>query len=110
VGGIDRDRLTRGAVADEVHEVDHLARQRVVRGDVPTSEQLAEVEAVVHGSRIRTVPPLSDSSGTTRAARRGTRRRTGRSPVAGRGPAIPQAPVRPAGADRPGSGAAPQLT
>ena len=50
VRGVDDERLARLAVADEVHEVDHLAGDRVVGGEVAAGEQLAEVQAIVaHG-------------------------------------------------------------
>jgi fatty acid desaturase len=49
VGGVDGDGLAGLAIADEVDEVDHLAGQRIVLGDVATGEQLAEVEATGGG-------------------------------------------------------------
>ena len=45
VRGVDRDRLARLAVADEVHEVDHLLRDLVVAREVAAREQLAEVRS-----------------------------------------------------------------
>ncbi len=45
VRGVDRDGLALLAVADEVHEVHHLARDRVVTREVASGEELAEVEA-----------------------------------------------------------------
>ena len=44
---VDHDRLARLAVADEVDEVHHLARQRVVAREVGARQQLAEVEPVL---------------------------------------------------------------
>ena len=46
VGGVDGDGLAGLPVADQVHEVDHLAGDGIGRGDVPPGEELAEVEAV----------------------------------------------------------------
>ena len=48
VRGIDRDRLARFAVADEVYEVGHLARDLIVVGEVASREELAKVQAVLH--------------------------------------------------------------
>ena len=45
---IDGDRLAGLAVADQVHEVDHLGCYGVVVGEVPAGEQLAEVQAIGH--------------------------------------------------------------
>ena len=47
VRGVDRDRLAGLAVADEVDEVDHLLRDRIVTREVPPREQLPEVEPIV---------------------------------------------------------------
>ncbi len=54
VGRVDGHGLAGLAVADQVHEVDHLAGHRVVDGEVTPGEQLAEVETVgVHGGQSR---------------------------------------------------------
>lgn len=45
---IDDDGLTRLPISDQIRKVDHLLGHRVVGGEVPTGEQLPEVEAVVH--------------------------------------------------------------
>ena len=54
---VDDQRLAGLPVADEVHEVHHLAGDRVVGGEVAAGEQLAEVEAVVgHAGWQRRAP------------------------------------------------------
>ena len=45
VGGVDHDGLAGLAVADQVHEVHHLAGDRIRAGEVAAGQQLAEVEA-----------------------------------------------------------------
>ena len=49
VRGIDDDGFARLAVADEVHEVDHLLSDEVVFGEVETRQQLPEVDPVGGG-------------------------------------------------------------
>lgn len=44
---IDDDALTRGPIADQVHEVDHLVSQWIVGREVVSGQKLAEVEVVV---------------------------------------------------------------
>ena len=46
VGRIDGHRLARLAIANEIDEIDHLAGQGIVGGNVTPSEQLAEIEAI----------------------------------------------------------------
>ena len=60
VGGVDDHRLAGLAVAHQVDEVDHLAGHLVVGGEVPTGQQLAEVEPVGSGvgSEASVTPPL----------------------------------------------------
>ena len=53
IGRVDRDRLTRRPVAEQVHEVDHLAGDRVAGREVAAREQLPEVE-VGHDAQRRT--------------------------------------------------------
>lgn len=47
VGRIDDDAFTRGTVADQVHEIDHLVSQRITGREVLPGQKLAEVEVVV---------------------------------------------------------------
>ena len=76
------------AVADQVAEVHHLARHRVVGGEVPTREELAEVQAVVgHGPDGRGTTPVRGhdprrDSGRGRSGRT-VGRASGRHPRAG---------------------------
>ena len=49
VRGVDDHGVTRLPVADHVHEVDHLTRDEVVLGEVPSCKELAEVEPLGHG-------------------------------------------------------------
>jgi hypothetical protein len=58
VGRIDDDRFPALAITDEVREVDHLRRHRVVTGEVAPGQELAEVEAIL----------AHDVDGTVRAA------------------------------------------
>jgi len=53
VGRIDDDALARSAIADDVHEVDHLLGDRIADGEVVAGQELAEVEAIgVHGAMV----------------------------------------------------------
>ena len=61
VGRVDDHRLAGLAVADQVDEVDHLAGQRVVAGDVAPGEQLAEVEPRRRRRRVGGVAHLRHS-------------------------------------------------
>lgn len=47
VGRIDDDAFTRGAVTDQVHEIDHLVSQRIIGCEVLSGQKLTEVEVVV---------------------------------------------------------------
>jgi fatty acid desaturase/predicted Zn-dependent protease with MMP-like domain len=49
VGGIDGDRLTGLAITDQIDEVHHLPRQRIVLGDVASGEQLTEIQTAGSG-------------------------------------------------------------
>ena len=44
---IDDERLAGGAVSDQVDEVHHLLGHRIANGEIPPSQELAKVEAVV---------------------------------------------------------------
>ncbi len=57
VGGVNDDGLTGLPVADQVHEVDHLAGHRIGGREVAPGEQLTEVEAVI-GHPLRLRPPV----------------------------------------------------
>ena len=69
IGRVDHERLARRAVADEVDEVDHLARHHVPVCEVAARQELAEVEAVV-GPGQRARHPSSSSPCRSRLGRR----------------------------------------
>jgi hypothetical protein len=52
VRGIDQHTLTRGPIADRIHEVHHLNGYLIAAGKVATRQQLAEVEPVVHDAQL----------------------------------------------------------
>jgi hypothetical protein len=60
VGGIDQEALAGGPVADGVDEVDHLGGHLVVAGEVPSREELPEVQPVIHDPRAYEQPPGLD--------------------------------------------------
>ena len=53
VRGIHDRGLAGGAVADHVHEGHHLGRDRIADGEIPTRQQLAEVQLVAHRTQRR---------------------------------------------------------
>ena len=56
VGRVDQHALAGAAIADRVDEVHHLGGDRVAHGEVPSGEELAEVELLrIHGCRLRNV-------------------------------------------------------
>ena len=64
VRGVDRNGLARLAVADEVHEVDHLPRDRIVTREVAPGEELAEVQTLAHRrSNATLIAPVSAFTG-----------------------------------------------
>lgn len=46
VGGVDEHALTGRTVSDGIDEVDHLLGDRIAHGEVPTGEQLTEVQTI----------------------------------------------------------------
>jgi hypothetical protein len=54
IGRVDEQHLTRSGVADHVDVVAHGGRELVTRGEVPTSEELAEKEPFWHRPIVQT--------------------------------------------------------
>src|SRR4029450_2031082 len=70
VGRIDEHGLARRAVANSVHEVHHLSRDRVVGGEIATGQHLAEVELRLgHAPTLRRRRSKGTFGGSVRGAR-----------------------------------------
>ncbi len=59
VCGIDHNRLTGLGVTNDVTEVDHLLRDRIVRGEISPGEQLTEIEAAMHSATVAIVSAMT---------------------------------------------------
>ena len=75
VGRIDQDGVTGLAIADRVDEVDHLAGDRVVLGEISPGQQLTEVEAIAHGVIVGPCPSTRGTDASDIAWRRKNARR-----------------------------------
>ncbi len=53
VGRVDEHAMANRSIADGVDEVDHLAGERIVGGEVATAQQLAEVQPILRRGRGR---------------------------------------------------------
>ena len=50
---VDDDRFACLPIADQIAEVDHLLCDQIAGGEVPPTQELPEIEAVIHGSDSR---------------------------------------------------------
>ena len=72
---IDQDGVAGLAIADRVDEVDHLAGDRVVLGEIPPGQQLTEVEAIAHGGIVGPCPSTRGTDASDIVWRRKNARR-----------------------------------